>query len=139
MARFPVSIEKRRALAERMERLGLAEADLDEEFVRSQGAGGQNVNKVSTCVMLTHRPTGIQVREETARTQGLNRFLARRRLCEKMEERREGRRRAADKLRQKIRARKRRRSRRAKERMLESKKRRAEKKKFRQSPEPPSE
>jgi protein subunit release factor B len=58
MPRFPVSLSKEKQLTERMRRLGIREEDLEESFVRSSGAGGQNVNKTSTCVMLIYRPTG---------------------------------------------------------------------------------
>jgi protein subunit release factor B len=139
MARFPVSKEKAKALAERMRALGVEESDLDESFVRSQGAGGQNVNKVSTCVVLVHEPTGTRVRCEEARTQGMNRFLARRLLCEKIEAERLGRKTAREKLASKIRARKRRRSRRAKKKMIEAKRRRSATKKFRKPPTPEEE
>ena len=60
-----------------MAALGVRESDLEESFVRSGGRGGQNVNKLATCVMLLHRPTGIQVKCQSTRQQGLNRFLAR--------------------------------------------------------------
>src|ERR1043166_713017 len=53
---FPVSPEKQHALAARMRALGVREDELEEHFVRSGGKGGQNVNKVSTCVVLRHRP-----------------------------------------------------------------------------------
>lgn len=46
-------------LLRRMQAMGVAEADVQESFVRSGGHGGQNVNKTSTCVMLTHLPTGL--------------------------------------------------------------------------------
>ena len=85
MARFPVSAEKERQLIERMAALDVREEDIEEQFVRSSGAGGQNVNKVSSCVLLHHRPSGIRVRCQKERSQGLNRFLARRILLEKIE------------------------------------------------------
>jgi protein subunit release factor B len=131
---FPVSPEKERALAERLERLGIDAADLDERFVRSGGAGGQNVNKVATCVVLRHRPSGTTVKCQEARTQAMNRFLARRLLCERLEERRDGRLSAARQEAEKIRRQKRRRSRRAKQKMLDDKHRQGEKKLLRRVP-----
>jgi peptide chain release factor len=121
MSNFPVSIEKENQLALRMAALGVQEADLEESFIRSGGHGGQNVNKTSTCVMLLHRPTGLQVKCQTTRQQGLNRFIARRLLLDKIERMRTGRV-AEERARiEKIRRQKRRRSRRAKNRMLDDK------------------
>jgi protein subunit release factor B len=121
MNAFPVSPDKQARLAQRMAALGVREADLEETFVRSGGHGGQNVNKTSTCVMLLHRPTGLQVKCQATRQQGLNRFLARRLLLDKLEELRTGHV-AAERARvEKIRRQKRRRSRRAKQRMLADK------------------
>src|SRR5437660_10549135 len=90
MGSFPVSAEKEDQLAQRMAALGVSEADIQETFVRSGGHGGQNVNKSSTCVMLLHRPTGLQVKCQTTRQQGLNRFFARRLLLDKIERLRNG-------------------------------------------------
>jgi protein subunit release factor B len=128
VSQFPVSPEKEAQLVRRMSALGINEADLEETFVRSGGHGGQNVNKTSTCVMLIHRPTGLQVKCQTSRQQGLNRFLARKLLCDKVEKERTGVV-AAERARvEKIRRQKRRRSRRAKQRMLADKARHSEKK-----------
>jgi peptide chain release factor 2 len=50
--------------------------DLDIQFYRSGGKGGQNVNKVSTAVRLTHVPTGLVVTAQTERFQEANRKIA---------------------------------------------------------------
>ncbi len=123
---FPVSLEKAQALAARMAALGVREEDLDESFVRSGGKGGQNVNKVATCVVLRHRPSGLSVKCQEARSQAMNRFLARRLLCEKIDERARGVASAAEQARERIRRQKRRRSKRAKEKMLAAKHARGE-------------
>ncbi|HTX20263.1 MAG TPA: peptide chain release factor-like protein [Candidatus Aquilonibacter sp.] len=128
MSAFPVSLEKEAQLSRRMAALGVREADIEESFVRSGGHGGQNVNKTSTCVMLLHRPTGLQVKCQATRQQGLNRFLARRLLLDKIEERQKGFVAARRAEIEKIRRQKRKRSRRARERMLADKSRQAEKK-----------
>ena len=125
MSQFPVSPEKAQAHAVRMLQLGIREQDLEEHFVRSGGHGGQNVNKVATCVVLTHRPSGVMVRCQDERTQGINRFLARRRLADKMEEARLGRASALQQAIEKIRRQKRKRSKRAKDKMLALKHHRA--------------
>jgi protein subunit release factor B len=134
MASLPVSSEKESMLAERMAALGVTEAEIEETFVRSGGHGGQNVNKSSTCVMLLHRPTGLQVKCQKTRQQGLNRFLARRLLLDKIEKLRTGMVASEQAEIEKIRRQKRRRSRRAKERMLADKARHSVKKASRRSP-----
>jgi protein subunit release factor B len=125
---FPVSSEKEAQLERRMAALGVRETDIEESFVRSGGHGGQNVNKTSTCVMLLHRPTGLQVKCQATRQQGLNRFLARRLLLDKIEARKTGFVAAQQAEIEKIRRQKRKRSRRAKVRMLADKSHHAEKK-----------
>lgn len=128
MSVFPVTARKQHELNERMRRLGVRPEDITESFIRSSGPGGQKVNKASTCVVLLHHPTGIQVKCQTERSQALNRFMARRMLLDKIERQQLGILSAAQQLREKIRRQKRRRSRRAKAKMLEEKRRQAEKK-----------
>src|SRR5271154_3133652 len=128
MTSFPVNPEKAQQLARRMAALGVRESDIDETFVRSGGHGGQNVNKSSTCVMLLHRPTRLQVKCQQTRHQGLNRFIARRLLLDKIEKLQTGKVATEQARIEKIRRQKRKRSRRAKDRMLADKSRHADKK-----------
>ncbi len=131
MAFFAVSPEKEKKLFESMQALGVREKDIEEQFVRSSGAGGQKVNKASTCVMLHHRPTGVRVKCQMERSQALNRFLARRILLDKIAARLTGAKSAEGQKAAKIRRQKRKRSRRAKLRILAEKRHQAEKKSFR--------
>lgn len=131
MWNYPVSSEKIRLLKEKMLALGVSESDFDEDFTRSGGAGGQNVNKISSCVVIRHRPTQLMVKCQRERSQALNRFLAKRLLLEKIEALKQGVRSRERQLAEKIRRQKRRRSRRAKERMLEGKRAHSEKKELR--------
>ncbi len=87
MPRFGVTPAKEAELERRMAACELKESDLDERFIRSGGAGGQHVNKTSTCVHLRHKPSGLEVKMQKARSQALNRFYARRRMCELLEAR----------------------------------------------------
>jgi peptide chain release factor len=135
MKEMLISHEQNNPLTQRMAALGVKEADLEESFVHSGGHGGQNVNKVSTCVVLVHRPTGIQVRCQESRHQGQNRVVARRLLLDKIEsQRREMA--AAERARvEKIRRQKRKRSQAAKDRILADKALRSRKKQQRRSRE----
>jgi protein subunit release factor B len=86
MPSFGVTPQKEAELLARMEACGVRETDLEERFIRSGGPGGQKVNRSATCVQLRHAPTGIEIKMQQARSQALNRFYARRRLCELIED-----------------------------------------------------
>ncbi len=134
MGKFGVSAEKERALLLRMEELGIAEVDLVERFIRGSGAGGQKINKTSSCVHLQHTPSGVEVRCQKERSQALNRFFARRDLCEKFEEKLLGKASKRQQEIEKIKRQKRRRSRRSKEKTLDEKHKRSEQKQLRKPP-----
>ena len=116
------------SLARRMAALGVREEDIEESFVRSGGHGGQNVNKVATCVQLTHTPSGVRVKCQTTRHQGQNRVLARNMLLDKLEAVRRERHDAERARVEKLRRQKRGRSKGAKLRNLADKARRSTKK-----------
>jgi peptide chain release factor len=129
-----ITPQKREQLDAAMAREGISEDDLIEKFVLGSGSGGQKINKTSSCVYLKHVPTGIEIKCQRSRSRDLNRYYARKDLCDQLEERRIG---AASRRRQaaeKIRRQKRRRSRRSKERMLENKHLVAAKKQLRRAP-----
>jgi protein subunit release factor B len=112
---FGVTPKKQEELEARMAALGLHEADLQETYVRSSGPGGQNVNKTATCVHLVHGPSGLAVKMQRERSQPLNRYYARKRLCSLIERERLGHKSPAALEAQKIRKQKQRRRRRSRQ------------------------
>ncbi|MBI1813015.1 peptide chain release factor-like protein [Candidatus Peregrinibacteria bacterium] len=112
-------------------RLGIRTEDVEEQFTRSRGPGGQNVNKRSTAVMLHHIPTGIIVRMQANREQSVNRLKAWTLLILKIEEKIRGKESTVAREQYRVRMQKKRRSRKAQEKMLMEKKRRGERKKLR--------
>jgi len=126
--------EKWKALEARMIKLGLLPADITEKFIRGSGSGGQKINKTASCVYLKHIPTGLEVKCQAERSRDLNRFLARKELCETYQEQILGIQSMRQQAREKIRRQKRRRSRRQKNRMLDDKSKHSEKKQNRRGP-----
>ena len=128
------SLEKIAALEARMMGLGITDDTLLEKFIQGSGSGGQKVNKTASCVYLKHLTSGIEVKCQQQRSRELNRYIARRELCERLEEIRDGKKSARTQAREKIRRQKRRRSRRSKNRMLDDKSKQATKKNLRKPP-----
>lgn len=127
----PVSSGKKQSLIRRMAALGIREEDIREQFILGSGKGGQKINKTSSCVRLMHRPSGASVKCAQGRSREFNRFMARRRLCDVIEERMIGEESERRKKAEKVRRQKHRRSRRQKEKMLEEKRRQSRKKQMR--------
>lgn len=117
--------------AARLARLKLDVADFEEKFSRSSGPGGQNVNKVSTAVMVRHVPSGVSVNAQDTRSQSMNRQLAWTRVMDAIEEQRRAERAAQRAEIAKKRRQNSKRPRGVKERILEGKKRRSNIKKMR--------
>jgi len=102
--------------------LGLKVEDVEENFIRGGGHGGQKINKTASLVQLIHRPTGIEVRMQRHREQSKNRVSAWKLLILKLEERVRGKESAIQQKIFKLRKQKARRSRKAKEKVLQEKK-----------------
>jgi len=129
-----VSPEKQAALEQRMAALGVSEVDLLEKFVRGSGSGGQKINKTSNCVFLKHEPSGVAIKCQMDRSREMNRYLARKELCEQLEQIRDGKASAKTQAIEKMRRQKRRRSRRSKQQSVADKRILSQKKSLRRPP-----
>ncbi len=126
--------EKWDDLRRKMEELGIREEDLVEKFILGSGRGGQNLQKTSSCVYLKHIPTGIEIKCQRERSRDMNRYFARRDLCEKIETQVLKIKTEKVQLIEKKRRQKRKRSRRAQQKVLENKKHRGGVKQLRGKP-----
>ncbi len=118
--------EKWDLLRKKMEELGIREDDLIEKFILGSGRGGQNLQKTSSCVYLKHIPTGIEIKCQRERSREMNRYYARRELCERIETQILKIKTEKVQLIEKKRRQKRKRSKRAQQKVLENKKHRGE-------------
>ena len=82
---FPVSPEKLSALLDRIRRLAINPALIEESFSAGGGKGGQKINKTANAVTLHYEPLGLIVRCQRERQRSLNRFLALRELVDEIE------------------------------------------------------
>lgn len=130
----PMSSEKTAALDARLAALGITDADLLEKFVRGSGAGGQKINKTSNCVFLKHLPSGVCIKCQMDRSREMNRFLARRELCDQLEAIRAGKAVAKTQAIEKMRRTNRPRSRNSKRRSVADKRNLSQKKSMRRPP-----
>lgn len=121
---FPVDLKPE--MLKKAHELKVNASDIEEQFVRGSGKGGQKVNKTSSAVWLKHLPTGIEVKCQKHREQGKNRMSAYKLLINKIEDEIKGELSARAKKIFKIRKQKAKRSKRAKEKILNEKKRRSE-------------
>ncbi len=129
-----ISPQKQLELENRMQSLGITEESLVEKFILGSGKGGQKINKTFSCVYLKHIPTGIEIKCQQERSQTLNRFMARRQLCDKIDTLlyQKASKEMAEQA--KIRKQKKRRSRKTKEKILQDKKMVSDKKQSRKPP-----
>lgn len=132
-----ITKEKSEQLQKRMEGLSIKEDDLIEKFILGSGSGGQKINKTSSCVYLKHIPTGLEIKCQRERSRELNRYLARKELCDRIEEIFHQKTSKKIQEREKIRRQKKRRSRKSKEKMLADKKNLSTKKNLRKTPSAP--
>ena len=133
---FPVDLPP--DYLQRAKALKVFPEDIEEQFVRGGGKGGQKINKTASCVFLRHEPTGIEVRCQKHREQVKNRLSAYKLLIRKIETVKKGRESERAKKIHKLRKQKKRRSKRAKEKMIEGKRRRGEIKGLRKNVDPSS-
>ena len=121
------------ALQRRLAKLGIRDEDLEEQFIRGTGAGGQKINKTSSTVQLRHPPSGIEIRCQRERQQSANRYWARVELCERFEAQKAAAKLEAQQTREKTRGHNRKRPRGVKEKILQSKHHRSDTKQQRRS------
>ncbi len=118
----------------KLHKLGAPPSTLTEKFIQGSGAGGQKINKTSSCVYLKHGPTGIEVKCQDNRSREPNRQKARADLIHKLEEHYKKAAKQKVDTQEKIRRSNRPRSRNSKNRMLKAKRNNANKKKMRKQP-----
>ena len=126
-----ITSKKWQQLRNWMAELEISEDEIVEKFIVGSGRGGQKLQKTASTVLLKHTPSGITLKCQESRFRDTNRYQARKRLCEKIDEMKRGAKSKKQQAIEKIRRQKRKRSKRTKEKMLEEKRQRSELKKAR--------
>ncbi len=116
---FPIILSQK--VLDKAKELEISPEDIEEEFVRGSGAGGQKVNKTSSTVFLKHLPTNIFVKVQKHREREKNRISAYKLLISKIEDLKKGKESERAKKIFKIKKQKQRRSKKAKEKVLKAK------------------
>ncbi len=80
-----ISSGKVQALRDRLARMGIDLSQIDEQFTKGGGPGGQKINKTANRVVLQYKPLELIVRCQRERRRSLNRFLALRELADQIE------------------------------------------------------
>ena len=127
---FPVPLKQK--YLDKAEKLRVFPQDIDEQFVRGSGSGGQKMNKTASTVWLKHLHTGIEVKCQDQREREANRMEAYRMLLMKVEEKILGKKSEIAQKMFKLRKQKKRRSRKAKDKMMDAKTHRGDIKENRQ-------
>lgn len=115
-----VSKKKLEELKIRMDQLQIREEDLLEKFILGSGPGGQKINKTASTVYLKHLPSKIEIKCSKERSQEINRFLARRELCERIEKQVFGTKTSKEKEAEKIKKQKKRKERKLKRKLVDN-------------------
>lgn len=131
-----ISKEKWDKLTERMAKLQITEADLVEKFILGSGKGGQKLHKTASTVYLKHLPSGLEIKCQYSRSRDDNRYFARDRLCDKLQEIISDEKTKEQQRVEKLKRQKKRRTRRSKQRMLDEKSRQGQLKGLRKKPLP---
>lgn len=121
---FPIELPPGRVKL--AEELGIRPEDVEEQFTRGSGPGGQKINKTASAVHLKHVPTGTEVKVQKYREQSKNRLSAWKLLILKIEEQKKGKESKIQREIYKIRKQKQKRTKRAKEKILSDKHYRAD-------------
>jgi protein subunit release factor B len=120
---FPIELKPE--TLKKAQELNVNPEDIEEQFIRGSGKGGQKINKTSSAVRLKHVPTGIEIKCQRHREQTKNRLSAYKLLVNKIEDLIKGSKSEKAKKIYKIRKQKQRRSKKAKEKILKMKKKRS--------------